>query len=109
MTDQTETLPTPNQEQVTIETLARVQFTPADVAIMLNDEYAFDLFTELTTQLVNKSGPLYEQYNKGRLLGEYENRRSIMIMATQGSTPAQALMKDMIALNRAHLEEINAL
>ena len=96
-------------EKITIKSLALLQFSPGDIAIMMNDEYDFDLRVELTMQLAQKSGDLYEEYNQGRLLGEYDLRRSVMIMATQGSTPAQSSMKDYVDTNREQLEKINAL
>ena len=95
--------------KITIESLARLQFSPGDIAMVLDSDFDFDLKIELLAQLSEKAGDLYEQYNKGRLLGEYDLRRSIMIMATQGSTPAQSLMKDLVNTNRQELEKLNAL
>ena len=100
MTEQPKNLP----EQFTLEDLARLQFSPEDIAIFM--EWNKTGYENFILQLQNKEGDLYKQYQKGRLIGEYHARNASMVMAVQGSTPAQTIVHKMIEDNKKHCEDL---
>jgi len=69
-----------------VETMARLQFGPADIAI--------------ATELPASDPDVATAYQRGRLKGETDVRKMLMQMAVNGSAPAQKMVLDLIAANR---------
>ena len=74
-----------------IQEFGRTQFKVSDVAIVLQISEM-----EFLQEMENEQSEAYKAYWKGRLLGEYEIRKSVMELANGGSSAAQTLAKQFI-------------
>ncbi len=72
-----------------IEEMARLQFAPADIALIIEDP-------KFSEKLKKPDCDEYKSYHRGRLFTEAEIRKAIVTQAKNGSTPAQAQMLDLM-------------
>lgn len=78
------------EEIIKIEEFASQLFSPKEVAIIMGLEVdAFVLFMKMDN-LASRA------YFKGKLLSESKVRKSIIELASKGSSPAQALAMELI-------------
>ncbi|MFZ4414426.1 MAG: hypothetical protein ACOYOV_15180 [Bacteroidales bacterium] len=75
------------EELTTIEELAALFFSIADIAAVL--EVDIDAFS---CDLLDESSEAYKSYKKGWMTSEIALRKSVLESATNGSNPAQSLM-----------------
>jgi hypothetical protein len=82
-----------------IEKLAALQFSPREVAIILQvDEEDFSDHVEI-------HGDVRLRYQRGRLKASAEVRMAILTQAKNGSSPAQKQMLDLIASAQGQVTE----
>jgi hypothetical protein len=80
-----------NEEHLAhIEELGKHFFTPREIATMLEIDQ-----TTMTDAMNDIETSIYRSYNKGFLQSEYELRKCILQLALSGSSPAQAMAKDI--------------
>lgn len=77
--------------------MAAVFLAPAEIAIMLE----LDVL-EVKAAMQDEAHPFYRAFFKGRLQSEFDLRRSIVKLATSGSSPAQTMAMDL--LNKSKLK-----
>ncbi len=82
-----------HDQHAEIEELAALQFSVAEVAIIM----------DATEQALGEGEPL-RAYLRGRLKAQAEVRRSIVSMAKQGSNPAHKQFLELAAESRPILE-----
>jgi len=73
-----------------IEQLAGLFYTPREIAIILEVDPE-----ELDNEVISESGEIYTAYMKGYYKSDVELRKSITESALQGSSPAQAMLRDI--------------
>jgi len=80
-----------NEQLSEITSLAEVFFTPKEIAMILEvDPQEFiDICNDAGTE-VGKA------FNKGKLMSEFKVRKSIVQLANSGSSPAQAMVLEMM-------------
>ena len=80
-------------EQQTLEVteMAKLFFTPREIAIFLKVN-----IEEFIACSKDESDPVYIAFVSGRLHTEYELRKSILQLATSGSSPAQTMMLELL-------------
>jgi hypothetical protein len=74
-----------------ITELAKLFFTPKQIAIILEldpDEFA--------TRCNIEGTPEYSAFYRGQLISEKDLREKILLLASQGSSPAQSMALDML-------------
>jgi len=92
----------PTDEQAEeIKRLSALFFTPREISIMLeiSPVHLFVLECE------NESSKYFEAFYSGRLQSEVDLRKSIIKLATSGSSPAQTMALDL--LNKSKLKMID--
>ena len=70
--------------------LAGLVYTPGEIAIILEVDPE-----ELDNEVISESGEIYTAYMKGYYKSDVELRKSITESALQGSSPAQAMLRDI--------------
>ncbi len=83
-----------------IESLAELQFSPREVAIIVGIDPE-----DYETEVALAVEPHALAYIKGQLKAEAEVRKSIFQLAKQGSSPAQKQMMEIITRNKAALNQ----
>lgn len=82
------TLAFSEEELQMIEDMGATGFFPEEVAEVL--QVPVEQFVDI---IKKKSGPAYQRYRKGGLLGQMKLRQRIATDAGHGSSPAQTLLK----------------
>lgn len=87
-----------DEEIATTEELARLFFTPREIALML--QVSFD---DVQTQMDAATGPIYEAFQRGRLQSEVDLRKGILQLAKAGSSPAQTMAMGLLNKSTAKM------
>lgn len=80
-----------DEELQQIEEFAGLLFTPEQIAVLMDLPEA-----DLNTAIRSPGHVAYLAYQKGYLMASATLRRSIIKLASQGSTPAQKMMLDLL-------------
>lgn len=78
--------------------LASLYFIPEEIAVMLEADP-----TEANECYHSGSGDFYNSFQKGRLQSEVELRKSIMMLAKAGSSPAQSMAMDLLKKSKSKM------
>jgi hypothetical protein len=84
-----------------VKALAELFFTPAEIALMLEIKYA-----EVKEEIESEEGSFYESFQCGRLQSEMELRKSILMLAKAGSSPAQTMSLDLLNKSKAKMLDL---
>lgn len=89
------------EELLQVEELAQLYFTPKEISVMLEIKYA-----EVKDTIENEEGNFYEAFMRGRLQSETDLRKSIMMLAKAGSSPAQTMAMDLLNKSKAKMLDL---
>jgi hypothetical protein len=79
------------QELEQVKELAKVFFTPKEIAIYLQAD-----LNDFVDACSIEGHPIYMAFHSGRLQTTYELRKNIMQLANSGSSPAQSMALDLL-------------
>lgn len=90
-----------NDEQLKeLQQFAELFYTVKEIAVIMQLNAA-----DLIAEIKNESGPVYENFFAGRMRAEAMVRKSIIKLAQQGSSPAQAMAMKMYSDSKIKLYE----
>lgn len=82
-------------ELETVQELASLFYSPSEVAVVLEVDQ-----DDFVSVIRSGGGDVYRAYMKGYFEGDIDLRRSIKDSALHGSSPAQAIMREIQKLSK---------
>ena len=89
-----------DEEIALVEELAALYYTPKEICIIVELNLA-----EAKEQIEVEEGNFYTAFQRGRLQSETDLRRSILMLAKAGSSPAQTMAMDL--LNKSKIKMLD--
>jgi len=88
------------EEIVIAEELSALYFTPKEISSMIQIDYE-----GVKDQMEEEDGIFYEAFQRGRLQSEVDLRKSILMLAKAGSSPAQTMALDLLNKSKAKMRD----
>lgn len=90
-----------DEDLTLIEEMAALYYTPKEICIIVELKY-----DEAKNEIEKEEGKFYEAFQRGRLQSETDLRRSILMLAKAGSSPAQTMAMDLLNKSKVKMLDL---